>query len=185
MEIAVMGHRSHRRKRLSRRLRRRRGLARHYHQGGYHRPLFQEQLEDRRMLDGAAMASLEPELMDFLPEAVPPLSIVLINDQLPWTADIISATNQNSIAIAYDGNDFSNRQLLDLLASTLSDHTAEQIESVSLFAHGNTGIVYLADNLAWTTDTLSADRELFRELDALLTDDASIYLYSCSVAGSA
>ena len=47
-----MGHRSHRRKRLSRRLRRRRGLARHYHQGGYQRRLFPEQLEDRRMLAG-------------------------------------------------------------------------------------------------------------------------------------
>ncbi|MCH2131436.1 MAG: clostripain-related cysteine peptidase, partial [Pirellulaceae bacterium] len=115
----------------------------------------------------------------------PPLSVVLVNDQLPWTADLIAAANHDSITLAYDGNDFSNQQLLDLLASTLSQHNALQIESVSLFAHGNEGIVHLADNLAWTTDTLSADRELFRELDALLTDDASIYLYSCSVAGSA
>lgn len=50
-----MGHQRTRGKRLSGRLRRRRGLARDYHQGGYQRRLLQEQLEDRRMLAGVTV----------------------------------------------------------------------------------------------------------------------------------
>jgi len=167
--------------------RRRRGV---FDPQGYRRSILaqgMEHLEPRLVLDAAAMATLtewhvsEPSVGE---AAQPVLDVVLINDQLEAADALQQAALHDAVVVQYDGSDFSGASMLGLLESTLAAYQAEEIRSLSLVTHGNTGVVHLSDNTHWTLDTLGSEADLFEQLGGLIAEEGSIYLYSCSVAGS-
>ena len=174
-------------KRRSTRLRRRRGFL---NPQGYRRNILAqgvEHLEPRLVLDAAAMAMLVE--LDLAEDTAPQtassvLDVVLINDQLEAADALEQAALHDAVVVQYDGSDFSGESMLGLLESTLAAHQAEEIRSLSLVTHGNTGVVHLSDNTHWTLDTLGSEAGLFEQLGGLIAAEGSIYLYSCSVAGS-
>ena len=174
-------------RRSKRRSRRRRGFL---DPQGYRRNILAqgvEHLEPRLVLDAAAMAMLAE--LDLTADtasqtASSVLDVVLINDQLEAADALEQAALHDAVVVQYDGSDFSGESMLGLLESTLAAHQAEEIRSLSLVTHGNTGVVHLSDNTHWTLDTLGSESDLFEQLGGLLTAEGSIYLYSCSVGGS-
>ncbi|MBU4399613.1 MAG: DUF4347 domain-containing protein, partial [Planctomycetes bacterium] len=133
----------------------------------YHRRLRMEPLEDRCLL------------------SVAPLSVALISDAVAEAQQVRAAAAMDTIAIVYNADTMTTTGLVDLLASVSAAHNGAPIGHLGIVTHGGSGELDLgkADDLSLAT--LPSQAAALERLRSLLTSDARMDLYSCSVAAGA
>lgn len=142
---------------------RRESSARNVH----HRRLLCEPLEDRRLL------------------SVAPLKVMLISDSIAQAQQISAAATNDTIAVVYHADGMTTAGLANLLASVSNAHDGAAIEHLGIVAHGSEGAIELGSTETLCMATLPSETATLKRLQSLLTDDARLDLYSCSVAAGA
>ena len=140
---------------------RRNAIGRLGHRG---RPLGMEPLEDRRML------------------AVTPLSVVLVSDAVAQAQQVCVAAAKETIAIVYHSDSMSTTGLVNLLASVSAEHNGARIGHLGIMAHGGPGEIDLGSSDDLSLATMPSQVAALEQLRSVLTNDARLDLYSCSVA---
>ena len=128
------------------------------------RKLTLEPLEDRRML------------------SVSPLNIALISDAVAQAEQIQQAATEDTIAIIYDADTMTTSGLVDLVESVSAAHNGALIGHLGIVTHGASGEISLGTAEVLNLDTMQSHTADLEQLGSLLTDDARLDLYSCSVA---
>ena len=99
-----------------------------------------EQLEPRIVLD-AGMASLAIDLLVSDPsgalEGDTDIDIVLVNEQLAFSQELLEATTSDAVSVAYDGNGFDTEMLVRLLVDTLQREQATSIARYTSTENGS------------------------------------------------
>jgi hypothetical protein len=113
------------------------------------------------------------------------LSVVLISDAVAQAQQIRAAAATDTIAIVYHADTMTTAGMADLLASVSAAHSGDLIGHFGIVAHGGPGEIDLgnADDLSLTT--LPCQTVALERLRSVLTSDARLDLYSCSVAAGA
>ena len=135
--------------------------------GSHNRRLIVEALEDRRLL------------------SVAPLNIALISDAVAQAAQIQHAAAQDTIATVYHADTMTATGMVDLLESVSAAHDGALIEHVGFVAHGSSGEIDLGKYDVLSSATLPSQAAALERLRSLLTSDARIDVYACSVAAGA
>jgi len=119
------------------------------------------------------------------PFTVAPLNVVLVSDAVVQAEQIQRAAAGDTIAIIYDSATMTTSALVDLLASVSAAHNGAPIGHLGIVAHGGPGELDLgkADDLSLAT--LPSQVAALERLRSVLTNDARLDLYSCSVAAGA
>ncbi len=109
------------------------------------------------------------------------LNVVLISDAVTQAQQIRAAAATDTIAIVYHAETMTTARMADLLASVSAAHSGDLIGHFGIVAHGGPGEIDLgsADDLSLATLPSQAALERLR---SVLTSDARLDLYSCSVA---
>lgn len=130
----------------------------------YHRRLRYEAIEVRTLL------------------SVTPLNVALISDAVTQAQQVRAAAASGTIAIVYHADTMTANGLVDLLASVSEAHSNVPIGNLAIVAHGSSGEIDLskADDLSLAT--LPGQVAAVERLRSVLTNDACLELYSCSVA---
>ena len=148
------------------------------------RQLFLESLEPRRVLT-STLPLTPADFSDSPPTTPGPgIELILINDQIPEVDAITRAAATDAIIHTYDGTEFATRDLANLVSEILADQQAEQVQTLSLFTHGDVGTIHLSDREDWTDRSLSLKQDSMTSLGMLFAPDASVLFFSCNVAAS-
>ena len=136
---------------------------------GHHRGLALEPLEDRTLLSVA-------------PLNIAPLNVALVSDAVAQAQQVRAAAANGTIAIIYNAGTMTTTGLVDLLDSVSAAHNGDRIGHLGIVTHGGPGEIELgnADDLSLTT--LPSQAAALERLRSVLTSDARLDLYSCSVA---
>src|SRR5687768_15888060 len=104
--------------------------------------------------------------------------VALIDTSLPNFRDLSGAVADRDNVILYDGRRESAAKVLGKLAKWAAS-TKQQIHNVSILSHGKAGAFQLGKD--WITSE-TVQKKAWQKLKNVLADDASIYLFGCSVA---
>ncbi len=119
------------------------------------------------------------------PVSVKPLNVALISDAVAQAEQIQRAAAPGTIAIIYQSDTMTAMGLVNLLTFVSAAHNAAQIGHLGIVAHGRPGEVDLGERGDLNLATLRSQATTFERLWSLLTKDARLDLYSCSVAAGA
>ncbi len=133
----------------------------------YNRRLRMEPLEDRCLL------------------SVAPLSVALISDAVAEAQQVRAAAAMDTIAIVYHADTMTTTGLVDLLASVSAAHNGAPIGHLGIVTHGGSGELDLGNADDLSLATLPSQAAALERLRSVLTSDARMDLYSCSVAAGA
>ncbi len=111
-----------------------------------------------------------------------PLNVVLISDSVPQFDQVPAAAIPNSIVITYDSRIIDTDALVAILDSVVTEHEHQQIGHLALVTHGASGVIDIGRGEVWNTSGLGSSALAFARLRDLLTLDARLDLYACSVA---
>jgi hypothetical protein len=132
--------------------------------GLFHRRLLVEPLEDRWLL------------------SVAPLNVVLVSDAVAQVQQVCDAAAKDTIAIVYHSDSMTTTGLVDLLASVSTAHNGAPIGHLGIVAHGGPGRLDLGKGDDLSLATMPSQAAALERLRSVLTSDARLDLYSCSVA---
>ena len=133
----------------------------------YHRRLVCEPLEDRCLL------------------SVAPLNVALISDGVAQAQQVRAAAAKDTIAIVYNSDAMTTNGLVDLLASVSAAHNGAPIGHLGIVAHGGPGELDLGKGDDLSLATMPSQAVALKRLRSVLTSDARVDLYACSVAAGA
>ena len=144
-----------------------------------------EQLEPRLLLDAGLVGHLQESLVEEVlesPASGDEIDVLLINNQLAFSEQLVQAASADSTVVRYDSIDFTTEGMVELLSDTLQREQASFISSLSLVTHGSEGTVHIGNQNAWNSEEFIVSSHHFQELGDLFSTDGVIYLYSCDVA---
>ena len=130
----------------------------------YHRRLGFEALELRTLL------------------SVAPLNVALISDAVAQAQQVRTAAANGTIAIVYHAETMTTTGLVDLLASVSTAHAGAPIGNLAIVAHGSPAEIDLGKVDDLSLATLPGQAAALEQLRSVLTSNACLDLYSCSVA---
>ncbi|MBN1510139.1 MAG: DUF4347 domain-containing protein [Sedimentisphaerales bacterium] len=116
------------------------------------------------------------------PFTAAPLNVVLVSDAVVQAEQIQRAAASDTIAIIYHADTMTVTGLVDLLASVSAAHNGARIGHLGIVAHGGPGEIELGTGENLTLATLPSQAPELGQLRSVLTCDARLDLYSCSVA---
>jgi hypothetical protein len=128
------------------------------------RRLWHEFLEERCLLSSA------------------PLNVALISDAVAQAEQIRLAAAQETIAIVYHADTMTTDGLVDLAASISVARDGARIAHLGIVAHGGPGEVDLGRGENLSLATMRNRAPALERLRSVLTSDARLDLYACSVA---
>ncbi len=134
------------------------------HRGHNYRPLGFETLEVRTLL------------------SVAPLSVAVISDGVAQAQEVCAAAATGTIAIVYHANTMTTTGLVDLVASVSAAHGGDPIAHLAIVTHGGPGEVDLGKGDDLSLATMPSQAAALGRLRSVLTSDARLDLYACSVA---
>ncbi|MCY2987580.1 MAG: Ig-like domain-containing protein, partial [Planctomycetota bacterium] len=113
------------------------------------------------------------------------MNVVLVSDAIAQAEQVRMAAAGDSIAIVYQSNNMTVMGLVDLLVSESAAHDSAPIEHVGIVAHGGPGKIDLGKDDKLSSATIPSQAAAFERLRSVLTNDARLDLYACSVAAGA
>ncbi len=119
------------------------------------------------------------------PSAVAPLNVVLISDAVAQAEQIQEAAAPDTIAMIYDSDAVTRTEMVDLLASVSAGHNGAPIGHLGIVAHGRPGELDLGKGDDLSLAMMPSQAAALERLRSVLTSDARLDLYSCSVAAGA
>jgi hypothetical protein len=113
------------------------------------------------------------------------INVVLISDAVAQAQQVRDAAAKDTIAIVYHNDTMTTTGLADLLASVSAAHNGTPIGHLGIVAHGGPGEVDLGKGDDLSLATMPTQAPTLERLRSVLTSDARLDLYSCSVAAGA
>ena len=110
------------------------------------------------------------------------VNVVLISDAVAQAQQIRAAAAPDTIAIVYDADTVSTTGLINLLTSVSATHNGALIGNLGIVAHGGPGEIDLGKGEDLNLATLRSQAAALEGIRSVLTSDATLELYSCSVA---
>lgn len=107
------------------------------------------------------------------------LNVVLISNALNEIEALSDAAEDGAQVIVYDAEQDDLSDLVSELL-TLVDSTGQEIGHLAVVSHGAAGALSLGNDV-WTLESLQAESSEWAGLGELLTQDARIDLYGCSI----
>ena len=117
--------------------------------------------------------------------SVAPLNVALISDAVAQAQQVRAAAMPDTIAIVYRAENMTTFELVNLLDSVSAAHGGARIADLAIVAHGGPGEIDLGTVDDLSLPTLPGQAMALEELRPLLSRDAFVDLYSCSVAAGA
>lgn len=110
------------------------------------------------------------------------LKVVLVSDAVAQAAQIRKAANRDTIAIVYPFDNMNSSGLVGLIASMSNEYMGAKIGHIGIVAHGRPGEIEIGKGSTLNLASLRSERLQWEQLRSLLTKDACIDIYACSVA---
>ena len=138
-----------------------------------------------------ALERLEPRLLlsvqspDVQALAVAPLNVALVSDAVAQAELIQETAARDTIVIVYRADSMTTSGLVHLLSAVSAEHGGARIGHLGIVTHGGPGEIDLGMNDNLNVATLPGQAKELEQLRSLLTNDARLDLYSCSVAAGA
>ena len=117
--------------------------------------------------------------------SVSPLNVALVSDAVEQAEQIRRAAAKDTIAIIYHSDTMTTTGLVDLLASVSATHNGVRIGHLGIVAHGGPGEIDIGNTDHLSLATIPSHATSLERLRSVLTSDARLDLYSCSVAAGA
>ena len=129
---------------------------------------------------GQVSAATAPTINGLNPAA--PLNVALVSDAVTQAEQVRAAAGKDTIAIIYQSDRMTPNGLADLLASVSAAHHGKRIGHLGIVAHGGPGELDLGKGNILSLATLPGQALALERLRSVLSSDARLDLYSCSVA---
>ena len=117
--------------------------------------------------------------------SIAPLNVALVSDAVAQAQQVRAAAAKDTIAIVYHADTMTTTGLVDLLASVSTAHNGAPIGHLGIVAHGGPGQLDLGKGDDLSLATMPSQVAALERLRSILTSDARVDLYSCSVAAGA
>ncbi len=114
--------------------------------------------------------------------SVAPLNVALVSDAVAQAQEVRAAAAKGTIALVYPAASMTSTGLVDLLASVSLAHNGAPIGHLGFVAHGKSGEIDLGKYDDLSLATLPSQAAALERLRSLLTNNARVDLYACSVA---
>ena len=108
------------------------------------------------------------------------LNVVLISNALDQVEALSNAAVDDAVVIVYDAEQDDLATITHMLED-LTESEGKEIGHLAILSHGSTGKLYLGAGGAWTSVDLQTSADAWAAFGNLLTEDARIDVYSCSV----
>jgi hypothetical protein len=110
------------------------------------------------------------------------LDVILIADSLPDVQKIADAAKPGAYIIIYDAEHESAADVVERVME-LSLEQNREVDSLTIFSHGGSGMFHLG-NEAVTAETLGENTEVWENLNSVMTDKGSLWLFGCNTANN-